>query len=140
MIRAFVQANDKTFYYLPGNKFKVVETMEVFEFLNRGQWYSGNANQICALSFSSRMLLGTAPTCLSTISPFLMNRTVGIFRMPYFTVISGFSSTFTFPMIALPSYSFASSSTMGAIARHGPHHSAQKSINVTFGDFRTSIS
>ena len=42
----------------------------------------------------------------------------------------GFSSTFTFPTNAFPSYSFDISSTKGPTILHGPHHSAQKSTNT----------
>src|SRR4029077_8190953 len=37
-------------------------------------------------------------------------------------------------------YSPASSSTIGAMARQGPHHAAQKSINTGLSDFNTSES
>src|SRR5918995_3526178 len=43
----------------------------------------------------------------------------------------GFSSTFIFPIVARPSNCVASSSMIGAMRRHGPHHSAQKSTNTT---------
>src|SRR4026208_719529 len=43
----------------------------------------------------------------------------------------GFSSTFIFATVALPSYSTAIASTAGARRRQGPHHSAQKSTSVT---------
>jgi len=60
-----------------------------------------------------------------------MNRIVGIDLTPYFIDISGLWSTFTFPIAALPSYSVASSSTIGPMSLHGPHHSAQKSTTDT---------
>ena len=71
------------------------------------------------------------PTCLSTTSPSLMIRIVGIERIPYCIEICGFSSTLTLPIFTLPSYSFARSSTIGPMSLHGPHHSAQKSITET---------
>src|ERR1044072_5474283 len=49
----------------------------------------------------------------------------------------GFISTFTFPTLILPLYSFESSSITGPIARQGPHHSAQKSITVNLSDDNT---
>src|SRR6202035_2349900 len=49
-------------------------------------------------------------------------------------------STSILPTVILPSYSWASSSTIGAMARHGPHHAAQKSINTGLSDFNTSES
>src|SRR6267378_4119345 len=39
--------------------------------------------------------------------------------------ISWFSSTLTLATLSLPEYSLATSSSTGAIALHGPHHSAQ---------------
>src|SRR5690606_16454845 len=70
-------------------------------------------------------------------SPFLKNNNAGMLRIPYFTEISAFKSTLTFPTIALPSYSLAISSTIEPIIRQGPHHSAQKSIKTGLSDFKT---
>src|ERR1700704_6237038 len=44
----------------------------------------------------------------------------------------GFSSVFSFTNVILPAYFLARSSIIGAIARHGAHHSAQKST-ITLG-------
>src|SRR5690242_6191504 len=49
-------------------------------------------------------------------------------------------STSILPILTLPAYSPASSSTMGAMARHGPHQAAQKSTNTGVSDFSTSLS
>src|SRR6185369_646846 len=49
-------------------------------------------------------------------------------------------STSILPIFTLPAYSLASSSTMGAIARHGPHQAAQKSTKTGVSDFKTSWS
>src|SRR5450755_4150325 len=49
-------------------------------------------------------------------------------------------STSILPTLTLPSYSPASSSTMGAIARQGPHQAAQKSTSTGLSDFNTSES
>src|SRR5271170_3297968 len=49
----------------------------------------------------------------------------------------GLWSTFTFPTLIFPSYSFDNSSITGPMARQGPHHSAQKSITVNFSDAMT---
>src|SRR5216683_1213323 len=49
-------------------------------------------------------------------------------------------STSILPIVTLPAYSVASSSTMGAIARQGPHQAAQKSSRTGVSDFRTSWS
>src|SRR3974390_697109 len=54
--------------------------------------------------------------------------------------VAPFRSTSIFPTLTLPLYSVASSSTMGAIARHGPHHAAQKSTSTGLSDFSTSES
>ena len=50
------------------------------------------------------------------------------------------SSTFTFATFALPSYSTASSSIIGATVLQGPHHWAQKSTITGTFDFSTSNS
>ena len=44
------------------------------------------------------------------------------------------SSVLYLPITTRPSYSFASSSITGAIAMHGPHHVAQKSITTGWPD------
>src|SRR5690625_6278540 len=62
----------------------------------------------------------------------------GILRIQYLTETSGLWSTFTFPIFAFPSYSPASSSTIGPIIRHGPHHSAQKSTRTGWAELSTS--
>src|SRR5882672_232718 len=49
-------------------------------------------------------------------------------------------STSILPTFTLPKYSVANSSTMGAIARQGPHQVAQKSISTGLSDFNTSAS
>lgn len=84
-------------------------------------YYSRDSNFSCNFAFV------VAPTNLSTTSPFLMNSIVGMLRMPNSMAMSSFSSTSHLPTTILPSYSLASSSTIGAMARQGPHHVAQKS-------------
>src|SRR5271167_4243261 len=49
-------------------------------------------------------------------------------------------STSILPTLILPLYSPASSSTIGAIARQGPHQAAQKSSSTGLSDFNTSES
>ncbi|SPE44175.1 hypothetical protein SBA7_300018 [Candidatus Sulfotelmatobacter sp. SbA7] len=49
-------------------------------------------------------------------------------------------STSIFPIFSLPWKSFASSSTIGARARQGPHHVAQKSTRTGVSDLSTSWS
>src|SRR5690606_27372992 len=94
----------------------------------------------CLTSLSVRTDLGTAPICLSTICPFLKKSKAGMFRIPYFTDMSGLWSTLTLPTTALPSYSLANSSTMGPTMRQGPHHSAQQSSNTGLSDCNTTSS
>jgi len=60
--------------------------------------------------------------------------------MPYFAAVAGFSSTLSFTILTLPFIVPAISSSAGAIIRHGPHHSAQKSTTTGSADFRTSDS
>src|SRR5690349_3334597 len=50
------------------------------------------------------------------------------------------SSTFILPTFALPAYSVAITSIVGAIIRQGPHHSAQKSTSTGSGELSTSVS
>src|SRR5699024_4033514 len=63
-------------------------------------------------------------------------------RIPYLVDVSELESTSTFPILALPSYSPANSSTTGPTMRQGPHHSAQKSPNTGLSEsaFMTSSS
>src|SRR5215475_13317038 len=49
-------------------------------------------------------------------------------------------STSILPILILSLYSAANSSTMGAMARQGPHHVAQKSTRTGLSDFKTSWS
>src|SRR6202795_1034669 len=51
--------------------------------------------------------------------------------------VAALRSTSILTTLTLPLYSPASSSTIGAIARQGPHHAAQKSINTGLSDFNT---
>src|SRR6266704_5460409 len=78
------------------------------------------------------------PTFWASTLPFLKSMSVGMPRMPYFLGISWFSSTLTLATLSLPEYSLATSSSTGAIALHGPHHSAQYSTRTGTSDFRTS--
>jgi len=63
----------------------------------------------------------------------------GIERMPYFCAVAGLWSTSSLTILALPSYSAASSSTVGAIVRQGPHQTAQKSTRTGWSLSRTSV-
>ena len=59
--------------------------------------------------------------------------TEGVFGTPI-----AVSSTFIFPTRTRPAISTASSSTMGATIRHGPHHGAHMSRSTGSGDCSTS--
>src|SRR5690349_17511190 len=69
-----------------------------------------------------------------------MNRIVGMDRMPYRAARDGLSSTLTLARLTLPADSRLSSSRVGAMARHGAHHSAQKSTIRTSGWLLISVS
>src|SRR5687768_2477776 len=75
---------------------------------------------------------------MSAASPPLNRIMVGIERTPYLTVVEGFSSTLSLTILTLPASSEESSSSTGAMARHGPHHSAQKSTSTGSLEDRTS--
>src|SRR5690606_27291457 len=79
-----------------------------------------------------------APIFMSAASPSLNRIMVGIERTPYLTVVEGFSSTFSLTIFTLPASSLESSSSTGAMARQGPHHSAQKSTSTGSFEDRTS--
>src|SRR5512139_2254846 len=51
-----------------------------------------------------------------------------------------FASTSSLATFALPEYSVASWSRIGAMMRHGPHHAAQKSTTARPGCFSISLS
>src|SRR5258708_518423 len=84
------------------------------------------------------------PTRVSATWPPLKRIIVGIARTPYSTATASFSSMFTFAMESLPFSSVASSSKIGAMALHGPHHGAQKStrtgvVAVVTADLKVSV-
>src|ERR1700682_6135706 len=89
----------------------------------------------------SSFCLGAAPTWRDAISPFLNSIKVGIDMTPYLDAVCGFSSTLSLTILTLPlSEPAAISSSAGAIIRHGPHHSAQKSTTTAPVAFNTSDS
>ncbi len=63
---------------------------------------------------------------------------VGMLRTSYWLGTLGFESMSHLPTRTLPSYSLASASTCGAIARHGAHQTAQKSTRVGTEELRIS--
>src|SRR6478609_7277962 len=85
-----------------------------------------------------RAVFGAAPTLISATSPALNMASVGIERTPNWAASSGFSSMLSLATFTLPWNSTASSSRLGAIILHGPHHSAQKSTTTGSADSRTS--
>src|SRR6185312_15783004 len=86
----------------------------------------------------SSFCFGAAPTWREASWPSLNSIRVGIDMMPYFDAVPGFSSTLSLTIFTLPLSDFEISSSAGAIIRHGPHHSAQKS--TTTGSFALSTS
>src|SRR6185312_10107871 len=83
--------------------------------------------------------LEVAPTIRSSSLPPLKRIMVGMLLIPYCPETCGLSSTFSFTMVALPAYFSATATSVGARARHGPHHSAQKSTSTGVLDSNTSF-
>src|SRR5690606_13366017 len=84
--------------------------------------------------------LPTAPIWVACTWPSLNSRSIGIERTWYFIAVARLWSTLTLATFTLPAYSSASWSRAGAIIRHGPHHSAQKSTSTGSDDCRTAVS
>lgn len=95
-------------------------------------------NYKSASILETKVFLGAAPTCLSTILPSLKKRIVGILRIPNWATTSLLLSTSIFPIVTRPSYSVANSSMIGPTIRQGPHHSAQKSRTIGLPEFTNS--
>src|SRR5262244_1052092 len=93
-----------------------------------------------AVIHCSSFCLGAAPIWREAIWPFLKIISVGIDWMPYLAAVCGFSSTLSLTIFTLPLSVPAISSSAGAIIRHGPHHSAQKSTTTGPVAFNTSDS
>lgn len=85
----------------------------------------------CFLKTASTWFLGTSPTILSTSLPFFIISMVGMLKIWKRSAVLGLSSTLSFPTRTFPVYSLASSSIVGAKARHGPHQGAQQSIKAS---------
>src|SRR2546425_7014397 len=85
-------------------------------------------------------LLSTAPTICSLTWPSLMTRRVGIPRILKRAAVEPLASTSSFPTLTRPLYSSAMESMVGARARQGAHHAAQKSTSTGVLDFTTSLS
>src|SRR6202158_2617484 len=93
-----------------------------------------------AVIHCSSFCFGAAPIWREASSPFLKIIRVGIDMMPYLVAVAGFSSTLSFTTLILPAMVPAISSSAGAIIRHGPHHSAQKSTTTGSCALSTSAS
>src|SRR3981081_1959766 len=63
---------------------------------------------------------------------------VGMLMIPNMPGVMGLASTSTLVTLTRPSYSPASSSTMGAIILHGEHQEAQKSTSTGTSESSTS--
>ncbi len=70
---------------------------------------------------------GLAPIIALTTSPLWKTLILGIELTPYCIANCGSSSVLILTILILFEYSLEISSNTGATARHGPHHSAQKS-------------
>ena len=79
---------------------------------------------------STSVALDWEPASRSTSLPSLKKSIVGIDMMRNCWERSDSSSTLYFPMLALSPNSAATSSMMGDMRTHGPHHVAQQSISV----------
>src|SRR5579872_1155623 len=109
-------------------------------FAGRFENYRQDADQTAAVIHCCNFALGAAPTWREAISPPLKIIKVGIDITPYFEAVFGLSSTFSFTILTLPPIAPAISSSAGAIMRHGPHHSAQKSTTTGPSALSTSAS
>ena len=83
---------------------------------------------------------GFAPITVLTTSPPLKTFMAGIEVIWYFMAIWGLSSTLSLTILILSEFSLAIWSRIGPTARHGPHHSAQKSTMMVSSELRTSSS
>src|ERR1700760_1090527 len=63
----------------------------------------------------------------------------GIEVMAYFIAVSGLSSTLSLTIEIFSACSAAIASRIGPTARHGPHHSAQKSTMIVLSESSTSL-
>lgn len=72
---------------------------------------------------------GLAPRTVSTFSPFLKKRKVGIAEMPLSAATEESLSTSTLKNLMLVCW-LLNSSILGEMALQGPHHSAKKSMRT----------
>src|SRR6266571_8568356 len=106
----------------------------------RSAWGTFREAHTAAVIHCSSFCFGAAPIWREASSPFLKIIRVGIDMMPYLVAVAGFSSTLSFTTLILPAIVPAISSSAGAIIRHGPHHSAQKSTTTGSCALSTSAS
>ena len=102
-----------------------------------------SARRETASSRSSQALIaasGCTPTKPSTAWPSRTANTAGIDRTPKSAASPGSRSVSTLARTNRPPYSAASRSSTGPSIRHGPHHSAQKSITTGTSDDRSITS
>src|SRR4051812_28442872 len=83
--------------------------------------------------------LGRTPTMRSTARPPAKISKAGMLRTLKRDAVAGFSSTFSFANRTRPAISDASSSTTGAIIRHGLHQGAHMSTSTGSGEPSTSV-
>src|SRR6185312_15374116 len=93
---------------------------------------SARSDSRAGFGFAPRMLLATAPPLNTFI--------IGMEVIWYFAAVCGLSSTLSFMTVILSAFSSPIWSRIGPTARHGPHHSAQKSTRIVLSEFRTSVS
>src|ERR1700756_5490712 len=96
--------------------------------------------QIEPLIHCSSFCFGWAPIWRDASWPSLNSIKVGIDMIPYLAAVPGFSSTLSLTIFTLPLSELEISSSAGAIIRHGPHHSAQKSTTTGPVALSTSFS
>src|SRR4051794_7761956 len=90
------------------------------------------ATVVCFLNAASSLSLvpGPEPTSCSTTLPPLNSSSVGIDFTMYLAATRWLWSMSSLPTFTCPAYLPARLSTMGAMARQGPHQTAQKSTSV----------
>src|SRR5437763_1163527 len=75
----------------------------------------------------------------STSRPALKTSSVGMLSTSNRAAVAGFSSMLSLAKRTRPAIDAASSSTIGAIWRQGPHQGAQRSSSTGNGDFSTCV-
>src|ERR1700712_5980568 len=84
---------------------------------------------------ASRAGFGFAPMTVLTTSPPRNTFIAGMEVIWYFIAIWGLSSTLSLTILIFEECSAAIASRIGETARHGPHHSAQKSTMIVSSEF-----